>query len=115
MGVKRAHTFLVDHFGIGLPVGRAGVHRPPGSRPRMPTPAFTPGMVFRLEAYAAAAAAGDPSTNAKTLVSDPTRVFTITGIDNSNPVKVTANNNLAANTKVVIECVAFVGLSAASQ
>ena len=36
------------HFGVNLPVDEAVSERAPGSRPRMPTPALTIGIVFRL-------------------------------------------------------------------
>ena len=50
-GVKKSLGFIARNFGISIPLDRCGVGRAPGSRPRMPTPAFTPEMVFRLCEY----------------------------------------------------------------
>ena len=64
-GVKSSLGMLVRHFGIQLPIKEASFGRKPGSRSRMPTPAFTVGIVFRLYAFvsrvAAAAAEGSVS------------------------------------------------------
>ena len=70
LGVKAKMQMLRKHFGIGLPIEQASFGRAPGSRGRMPTPAFTPGIVFSLYAYvsrvAAAAAGGGCSASDRT-------------------------------------------------
>ena len=59
VGIKRGHRFMVNHFGILIPVQLAGVHRAPGARPRQPSPcSLTLEMMYRLEAYVVAAASG---------------------------------------------------------
>ena len=55
-GVVSKLKMCVDHFGMTLPLDRARACRMPGSRPSMPTPAVTIGMVFRLYAFVSAAA-----------------------------------------------------------
>lgn len=50
-GVKAHMRSIRKHFGIQLPIEQAGFGRVPGARVRMPTPALTPEMVFRLCAY----------------------------------------------------------------
>ena len=55
-GVVTKLKMCVDHFGMTLPIDRARTNRLPGSRPSMPTPAVTIGIVYRLYAFVSVAA-----------------------------------------------------------
>ena len=50
-GVKSSLGMVARHFGVGLPIKEASFGRKPGARARMPTPAFTIGIVFRLYSF----------------------------------------------------------------
>ena len=56
-GVKSSLGMVARHFGVGLPIKEASFGRKPGTRSRMPAPAFTPGIVFALYAFVARVAA----------------------------------------------------------
>ena len=55
-GVVTKLKMCVDHFGMSLPLDQARTNRLPGSRPSMPTPAVTIGIVFRLYTFVSVAA-----------------------------------------------------------
>ena len=50
-GVKSSLGMVARHFGVGLPIKEASFGRKPGARARMPTPALTVGIVFRLYSF----------------------------------------------------------------
>ena len=50
-GVKSSLGMVARHFGVVLPLKEASFGRKPGARARMPTPALTVGIVFRLYAF----------------------------------------------------------------
>ena len=56
-GIESKMRTIRRHFGISLPLEQASTRRTGGSKARQPTPALTPGMVFRLQAFVCAVAA----------------------------------------------------------